>query len=114
MPRKKTESNVPASDSQDCALDRLTEVIDRLADEVHVLREAIDDIRAEVEWAIRNAIFDCRARDVVHVTSMPKDPRGPVDVSVHRQNAASLPEQVPQSDGNEPETASKQRYLWDR
>jgi hypothetical protein len=114
MPRKKAvnQQTTCTAESADDRLDRLTEVVDRLADEVHVLREAIDDARAEFEYAVRNTVLHCRAPDIVHISSMPKDPTGPVQVNVeHRQGDAAAAQSAPQQSSDVP---SKQREFWGR
>ena len=60
MTRSKQQPSAPSEDT----LDRLTSAVDQviecvqelrsLTDEVRVLREAIDDVRQEIEWAVRN------------------------------------------------------------
>ena len=36
-------------------IEKLTEHISALAEEVHVLRDAIDEVRGELQWLTRNA-----------------------------------------------------------
>ncbi len=114
MPRKKStnEQAAPTIETADDRLDRLTEVVDRLADEVHVLREAIDDARAEFEYAVRNAVLHCRAPDIMHISSMPKDPNGPVHFSVEHRQADAAPAQTASQQGTD--LPSKQREFWQR
>ncbi len=55
MARKKTsvlDSPPNASDRND--LNELTSTVDRLAQEVRVLREAIDELREVIDWTMKN------------------------------------------------------------
>lgn len=49
--------------------------IDRLTEEVRVLRQAVDELRQEVQWGVRNALDPPHERPPVRrITSMPLDP----------------------------------------
>ena len=55
MTRKKTPvPDSPAADSDRSGLDELTATVDTLAQEVRVLRDAIDDLRDVLDWAMKN------------------------------------------------------------
>ena len=49
-------------------------LLKELVNEVIILRSAIDDIRAEIEWASRNLMQARQPELPQHVTSMPVDP----------------------------------------
>ena len=55
-------------------IERLIDAVEAVAGQIEVLREAIDEIREEFPWAVRN---DRLPPHVVHVTSMAKDPCDP-------------------------------------
>ena len=96
MAKRKAE---PADDEQleTCATERLITAVERLSDdinglmqvaeegtlltaivnEVRTLTSALDDIRAEIEWASRNLMHARPAEQPPHVTSMPVDPCDP-------------------------------------
>jgi hypothetical protein len=65
-------TSAPRSDSEN-HLARLVETMERIEQELHVLREAIDEVREEFVWAVRNDKL--RFPPVpVPVTSMPINP----------------------------------------
>jgi hypothetical protein len=79
MARSKTP--LPRSSTDPSLLEVVTQLADQvkeLSGQVEVLRNAIDEIREEFAWAIRNDKIGTRTDDhwrpVMHVTSMPKDP----------------------------------------
>jgi hypothetical protein len=51
----------------------LAEVVQGLRDEVRVLRQALDELREEVQWANRNGV-DLRRLERFRLRSMPADP----------------------------------------
>ena len=57
MARKKTSTvlDPPSSDCDQGGLEQLTSTVDRLTQEVRVLREAIDELRELLEWAMQNS-----------------------------------------------------------
>lgn len=101
----------------DSASESLTE-ISRLADEIHVLRQALDDLREELVWELRQLrTASQEARPPFRLTSMPVDPTAPdfaervnaLDASVfeptddfaawiHRLTAAAPTEQLAAED----------------
>jgi len=60
-------------DGQDA---KLIESIDRLRQEVEVLRNAVDDLREELRYLVRNPGESCVTETIkrLHVTSLPLDP----------------------------------------
>ena len=52
MPSRKQPSAPPSQPRED-RIERLTDAVESLAGEVNVLRIAIDDIRAELEYAVK-------------------------------------------------------------
>jgi hypothetical protein len=73
MPRPKQTLPTPAPGAAESQLDRLIDAVETVAEQLQVLREVIDEIREEFQWAIRNDRLRCPGQ-VVHVTSMPADP----------------------------------------
>ena len=73
----------------------LIEAVGDLKNEVRVLREAIDDLRMELEWGMRNRQPPPAARQI---TSLPLDPAQPAREwadQVNRFTAADLPPENP-------------------
>lgn len=77
MPRGKLPLATPATPTEGeqltAAVAALTEQMSSLANQVEVLRIAIDDLRQEVEYAMRNA-FQPAWTPTPRLTSMPLDP----------------------------------------
>lgn len=67
MPKK----NAPDENPQ---IARLIDAVEEVAEQLQVLREVIDEIREEFQWAVRNNRLRCPP---MHITSMPKDPLAP-------------------------------------
>jgi len=66
-----------AADRRDVSGDQvesMTAEVSRLADEVRVLRDAINDLREELQYAVRN---NKPLPPPLHITSMPLDPTTP-------------------------------------
>lgn len=76
--RSKGLSSVPTAEPANLleAVAALTDQVKQLTDQVQVLWNAIDDVRQEFEWAVRNDKMSS-PRPVMHITSMPKDPCAP-------------------------------------
>ena len=75
MARKKTSPvlDPPPSECDKDGLDQLTSTVDTLAQEVRVLREAIDELREVLDWTMKNR--DAPANDpLLPITSLPSDP----------------------------------------
>ena len=75
---KKGPAPAPASTRPENAdaerIERLIDAVEAVAGQIEVLRNVIDEIRDEFQWAVRN---DRLAPHVVRVTSMAKDPCDP-------------------------------------
>src|SRR5437773_1451125 len=52
----------------------LRAAVERLAHELRIMREVVDDVRECFEWGVQNDKFAGVPRHVMHITSMPKDP----------------------------------------
>ncbi len=78
--KKSSPATAPASPRRQQA-ERLTDVIEKLADEVRVVRDVLDDIREDLNWVTRNGI---PGRPIQHtrVTRMARDPLTP-DAASH-------------------------------
>ena len=79
MARKKpaTILDSPPAGSEDDRIERLTSTVDTLAQELRVLREAIDELRELLDWTMRNR--EAPARDhpfppFPPVTGISRDP----------------------------------------
>jgi hypothetical protein len=88
MPKGKASA---ASLTEEIAELRLA--IERLADEVRVLRDALDEARDEFTWAARNDKLGGALPPTV-LTSMPLDPLSK-DWQLNRMSAADLPSDSP-------------------
>lgn len=72
--------------------DAVAEALDRLSDELTVLRDVLDEIRSELQWANRNREDGPWKPAPVHITSMPRDPTAPDWAErLNRFSAADLP-----------------------
>lgn len=72
--------------------DTIAEALDRLSDELTVLRDVLDEIRSELQWANRNRDDGPWKPAPVHITSMPRDPTAPDWAErLNRFSAADLP-----------------------
>lgn len=73
--------------SPETRIDALTAVVERLADEMRVIRDIVAELHECFEWAVQNDRFRCeptcasgsvcKPQHVTHVTSMAKDPCDP-------------------------------------
>lgn len=88
MPKGKPPTPSVASE-----IAELRRAIERLADEVRVLRDAVDEARDEFTWAARNDKLRCPLPLTV-LTSMPLDPLAK-DWELNRLSAADLPPESP-------------------
>lgn len=71
------QASSPALQTDDGSqLKRLIDAVEAVAGQLHVLRQVLDEIREEVQWAIRNDRLRCPPH-VCRVTSMPADPLAP-------------------------------------
>lgn len=102
-------------------VEALTGLTDTLSQRVQLLVSAIDDIREELAWAVRNDKL-AGDRGVVHITSMPKDPlAADFGGRINRYTAADLLADSGKSieePGDQPrpscqDKAPRQRGLWD-
>ncbi len=71
----------------------LRQAVERLADEVRVLRDVLDEARDEFTWAARNDKLGGALPPTV-LTSMPLDPLSK-DWELNRMSAADLPPDSP-------------------
>lgn len=101
-------------------IERLIDAVEEVAAQIEVLRQVIDEIREEFQWAVRN---NRMAPHVVRVTSMAKDPLDPEwAAKLNRLTPADFPpsalDEAPdedETDGQpaaEPEKQNRQRTLW--
>lgn len=79
MPRAtKTPPAEPTGDdclrTLDDKIDALTSAVERLANEMRVIRDIAAEMHECFEWAVQNDKFRCEPPHVTHLTSMPKDP----------------------------------------
>lgn len=76
----------------------LTASVEKLIQEVRVLRDTIDELREDLRWAINNRDeFRCQPRHVVHITSIPLDPLAKdFGKRVNRFSAKDLPDESAQ------------------
>jgi len=81
--RSRVDSDVP-----------LAAALDRLREELAVVREILDEIRDELQWANRNQGETERCSLMpLRITSMPLDPAA-LDWEINRFTAADLPAEV--------------------
>ncbi len=73
---KKSPSTPVSASPRQQQVERLTEVVGRLTDEVRVVRDVLDDIREDLSWITRNGI---PSHPVQHtrVVRMARDPLAP-------------------------------------
>ena len=83
----------PGSESEDS----IVAALDRMTEEVRVLRQVVDELREEIQWAARNVVGETPPRlPTRRITSMPLDPT--CDDFAERVNAltpADLPPETP-------------------
>lgn len=95
--------------------DELTHVVRRLADEVHILRLTLDELREELQWANRNHGDETyQVTPPFRLRSMPLDPAAPDFAArlnrVSPETVAFLRDQVaPPAAADGP---SQQQQLW--
>ncbi len=84
---KRTDSPVDSTDA-------IAQVLDRLREELAILREVLDEIRDELQWANRNRDLDqAPASAPRRITSMPLDPAAADWAErLNRYSAADLPD----------------------
>src|SRR6185436_18843423 len=75
---------------------QLTGQVKELSGQVQLLLQAIDDVREEFQWAVRNdrlgGAREEQWKPVTHITSMPKDPCATdFGERVNRYSAMDLP-----------------------
>jgi len=81
--RSRVDSDVP-----------LAAALDRLREELAVVREILDEIRDELKWANRNQGDTDRCPTMpLRITSMPLDPAA-LDWEINRFTAADLPVEI--------------------
>ena len=89
----KASRSRPGSDTED----PIVAALDRMTEEVRVLRQVIDELREEIQWAARNVVGEPLPRlPTRRITSMPLDPT--CDDFAERLNAltpADLPPNTP-------------------
>ena len=73
--KKSSPATAPASPRGQQA-ERLTDVVGRLADEVRVVRDVLDDIREDLSWITRNGV-PTRSIEHTRVLRMARDPLAP-------------------------------------
>lgn len=93
--RRRGRWYLPAMTPSETALDQLAELpttVERLTQELVVLRRVMDEIREDIGWAVRNAPDLIPALGARRITSMPLDPCAP-DWSerLNRLTPADLP-----------------------
>lgn len=95
-------------------MDALTAVLERVADEMRVIRDVASDLHECFEWAVQNDKFRCESQHVMRITSMAKDPCDPEwdeklnavpSAELERQRAAvtASAEPPPANPGRQPE-----------
>ena len=73
--KKYSPATAPASPRRQQA-ERLTDVVEKLADEVRVVRDVLDDIREDLSWITRNGL-PTRSIEHTRVLRMARDPLAP-------------------------------------
>ena len=73
--KKSSPATAPASPRRQQA-ERLTDVVGRLADEVRIVRDVLDDIREDLSWITRNGV-PTRSIEHTRVLRMARDPFAP-------------------------------------
>ena len=103
-------------------IERLIDAVEAVADQIEVLRNVIDEIRDEFQWAVRNHRL---APHVVHVTSMAKDPCDPrwaeklnrlTPADLQGDDLSEAPEEAEDEEAPRPTAAPKsgqQKSLWE-
>ena len=118
MPRTRKESPTAATPEDESGIlpakiDELKEAIDRVGDELSVLRDVLDEIRELLGWAINNPDRFCCTSPFVPLTSMPRDPLAPdFGERINRLSAKDLPQEEQVADSPSLKVPSGQRDLW--
>ena len=73
--KKASPATAPASPRRQQA-ERLTDVVEKLAEEVRVVRDVLDDIREDLSWITRNGL-PTRSIEHTRVLRMARDPLAP-------------------------------------
>ena len=77
----------------------LTTQVEALTGQVEVLRQVLDEVREDFQWALQNdklrSAAGNRSRPFIHITSLPKDPCAK-DWEINRVKPEDLPPE-PQS-----------------
>ena len=108
-------------------VEKLTQQVVSLDGRLAVLTTAIDELREEVQWAIRNDKLSCTPKPVMHITSLPRDPLAPdFGERINRLSGNDVPaeddapgEEVESSDDagavseQDFDTSVEQRSLWE-
>lgn len=111
MARKKSSPSLINRAEADAQRESLIEAVECVAGQLQILRETIDEIREDFQWAIRNDRLRC-PRHVVHVTSMALDPLAEdFGARLNRLNPENL---HPEQQFSRPPSGelSQQRELW--
>jgi hypothetical protein len=77
----------------------LAAAVERLTDEVHVLRQAVDDLREELLWELRQLRSGAESKPPFRLASMPLDPLAP---DFHQRVNAIDPRTLAESPPAEP------------
>jgi hypothetical protein len=93
---KRSIRSIPA-DSEADGHEELLDAVQALTDEVRVLRHAVDELREEIQYAVRNLIDMPEVMQHARpLTSMPIDPAAPDFAErVNRLTPADLPPEEP-------------------
>jgi hypothetical protein len=97
MARSPKASPTPAAPTDDlrsleAKVDALTAAVERVGDELRVIREVMDECREHFEWAVNNDRLRCPS-PALHITSLPKDPVAPdFGERINRFSAEDLPD----------------------
>ena len=74
MARKKTAAVLDSPPAGfDDRIDQLTSTVETLAQEVRILREAIDELREVLDWTMKNREAPAN-HPLLPITSLPRDP----------------------------------------
>lgn len=110
MPKERKQPSASKMETEAEAVGRLTNAIERVEQELRVLRDVIDEAREEFAWAVRNDRFRSPPH-IVHVTKMP--------LKIGRGRTAQAEKQLPKTPPAEQESPAnspkpgKRDTLWD-
>lgn len=76
MPRTDKSASVPRTAASADQVERLIEAVEDAAAQLRVLRDVLDEVREDFQYAVRNGKFQSPPA-VFHLTSMPVDPLAP-------------------------------------